>query len=417
MILESLLSSIKYFFFIILLYLFIYNPPFKVVSSSVVEIMVVPAMLYIILSWRWYSLIKIFKVEFFLFGLIIFFSFVRELGLSESVFFRANVLLLLEAIIIPCALINFYSTIKLGNNLFKEIILVGVIAAFITLAMIFSPELNASIKANFKSTDFDDSVAFRSFGLSEGLTFSYGVVQGLVFALVFYYSRVNSKYLLLLPLLLISIFFNARSGLIPVVFILAYFSIVEFNFKFIGLSFLVGLILYFFLFVTDIFADYRETIEWAFDFFVQISDFLSGDANQSDTNTFATLFGDMAVFPQNASEWIFGSGENIFSSKSGNSDIGYIIQLNYGGVIYIFLFILLVSFLLWRISFICKKNKWFILLISFTIIIGNVKGLFISVTPNFRLVMLMYLYLIYEDRKNINSINTFFPSRKKNALI
>ncbi len=407
------LDYVKYILFVVLLYLFIYNPPFQFISSSFVELMIIPSVFYIILSWRWYSFAKIFKVEFFLFGLIIMFSFFRELGMSESVFFRANVLLLIESLVVPYALIIFYSTIMFKNNLFKEIILVGTIAAVITLMMIFLPPLNIFIKNSLKTGEFEDLIAFRSFGLSEGLTFSYGVVQGLVFALAFYYSRLNSKYLLLLPLLLISIFFNARSGLIPVVFILGYFSIVEFNFKFIGLSFLVGFILYFLLFVTDIFADYKETIEWAFDFFVQISDFLAGNADQSDTNTFSTLFGDMAVFPQNTFEWMFGSGENIFLLKSGNSDVGYIIQLNYGGLIYMFLLFLFISYLIWRLRFLLKNNKWFILLISFTILLGNVKGMFISVNANFRLIMIMYCYLILEYRKDNDSVDAFFGLKNK----
>ncbi|UWY28635.1 hypothetical protein N4T20_01630 [Flavobacterium sp. TR2] len=402
-------TSFKYIVFIVLLYLFVYNPPFQGLPVSPVEIMIIPAVLYIIISWKWYSTIKIFKVETFLFFLIIFFSYLRDFERSESVFFKANVLLFLESIVIPSALLIFYSKLKNGGNLFKEIVFVGGIAAFITFFLIFVPPLNLFVKnVLLQQNEFSEFIAFRSFGLSEGLTFAFGVVQGLVFAFAFYFSRTKSKYLILLPFLLLSIFFNARSGLIPVVFILVYFVILKFNFKFIGVSFLIGFLFYLILFQTPFFKEYAQTLEWAFDFFVQTSDFFTGKADNADVNTFSTLFGDMVVLPQNLTEWLIGSGDNVFLFKTGNSDVGYIIQLNYGGVIYLFLIVLLISHLILRLKFLNRNHRWFVLMLLFTIVIGNVKGLFISVNANFRLIMLMYCYLIFEYRKGINHINSLF---------
>lgn len=402
-------TSFKYIVFIVLLYLFIYNPPFHGLPVTPVEIMIIPAVLYIIISWKWYSTIKTFKVETFLFFLIIFFSYIRDFDKSESVFFKANALLFLESIVVPSALLIFYSKFRNGGNLFKEIVFVGGIAAFITLLLIFLPPLNLFVKnVLLQQNDFSDFTSFRSFGLSEGLTFAFGVVQGLVFALAFYFSRTKSKYLILLPFLLLSIFFNARSGLIPVVFILVYFVILKFNFKFIAVSLLIGFLFYLVLFQTPFFKDYAQTIEWAFDFFVQTSDFVTGNADNGDVNTFSTLFGDMVVLPQNLTDWFIGSGDNVFLYKTGNSDVGYIIQLNYGGLLYMFLIFLLIARLILRLKFLNKDHRWLVLLLLFTIVIGNIKGLFISVNGNFRLIMLIYCYLIFECRKGINHINSLF---------
>lgn len=411
-----MISYIKYIFFLLLLYLFIYNPPFKFLPSSFVELLILPTLLYLVISLRWFQFLKVFKIELSIFILILLFCFFRELGSSGSVFFKANVLLLLESLFIPYFLILLYYKIKDRGNLFKEVVYVGIVASFITFAMIAFPGLNAIIKNQIlKSTDLDDLLDFRSFGLSEGLTFAYGIVQGLIFALVFYYSRKSPKYLFFLPFLLISIFFNARIGLIPVILVFVYFVILKFDFKFISLSFLLGFIFYLVIFKTAVFSDYAKTIEWAFDFFSQSSDFLAGNADKGEVNTFSTLFGDMAVFPQNTEEWLLGTGENIFLLEQGNSDVGYLIQVNYGGLLYMFLVLLLLGRIIWRMKFLFVKHRWFLFLISLTIILGNVKGLFFSVIPNFRLIMLLYCYLILEYRKDPKAIDYIFNVPKLNG--
>ena len=403
------LNSIKYILFLILLYLFIYNPPFQAISTSAVELMIVPAILYIIVSWKWYNLIRVFKYEIFFFLLIIFFSFIRDYGRSESVFFKANVLLLLEAIILPFFLITLYMKGGISGNFIKDICLVGFIASLITFVAIVSPPFNDFIRNGLlKQDDFSDFLLFRSFGLSEGLTFGYGVVQGIIFALIFNYSRNSYKYLLALPFVLISILFNARTGMVPVVFVIFYFFIIKGNLKYLLYACLFIPFIYFLL-NTDLFGEYTKTIEWAFDFFIQISDFMTGKAADSDENTFDTLFGRMAVFPETTFEWFFGTGKNIFVETLGfNSDVGYIIQLNYGGILYIFLFIVLIVYMIRRLSFIiCKNEKWIVYLILFTIMIGNVKGLFISVNPNFRFIMLLYLFFVMKYKNSTIPIKNF----------
>lgn len=403
------LSFIKYIILLLLLYLFIYNPPFQALSTSPVELMIVPAILYIIVSWKWYNLIRVFKYEIFFFLLIIFFSFIRDYGRLESVFFKANLLLLLEAIVIPFSLITLYLKVDISRNFVKDICLVGFIASLITFVAIVFPPFNNFIRNGLlKQDDFSDFLLFRSFGISEGLTFGYGVVQGLIFALIFNYSRNSYKYLLALPFVLISILFNARTGLVPVVFVLFYFFIIKGNLKYVLYTLLFVPSIYF-LIHSDLFGEYGENIEWAFDFFVQISDFLSGKAGDSDENTFDALFGRMAVFPETTFEWFFGTGKNIFIETLGfNSDVGYLIQLNYGGVLYMLLFSILIWYMIRRLNIIMSKNeKWIVYLILFTIVIGNIKGLFISVNSNFRFIMLLYLFFVIKYKNSTVPIKSF----------
>ena len=397
---NSFFDRTKYVGFLVLLYLYIYNPPFAFLPLLPLEIMTIPAVIYITIYSRWNDLFSNFKNELFVLLAIIVFCFFRELGSSESVFFRANVFFLLQSIILPYYIIALYSHLRKRYNLIKEVVLLGIIAAFITVIMIVFPGLDEVIRYTvLRTNEFSEFITFRSFGLSEGLTFAYGTAQGLIFALTIYYSKYNSRYLWFLPFILISILFNARIGFVPVIFSLVYFVIIKFNVKFILIFSGIGLVLYFLLFQTDLFSEYAKTIEWAFDFFTQSSDFLTGNKSGSDGNTFDTLFGEMAVLPKDLGSWIIGTGENIFISKSANSDIGYLIQLNYGGITYLAILFSLIGVMMWRLKFLVKEYLWLILLFLFTIVLTNVKGIFIGIIPSFRLIMLIYCYLIIEYRK------------------
>lgn len=387
----------KYYSFLVLLYIFIYNPSFSFLPVSPLELLLVPALLFIGLCNNWAKLLYTFKYELSAFALILIFNLLRELGSGGNIFFRANIFLLLQSIIFPYCIILLYSQLKNHNNLLKDIIVVGSIASFITLLMIFVPSLADTVRYKLLETDdFTELVSFRSFGISDGLTFGYGIAQGIIFALAMYYSKQNLKYLPLLIFLLISVLFNARIGLFPIALSLVYFLILEFNIKLLLIILGVGTFVYLMIFCTDFFSDYARTIEWAFDFFTQSSDFVSGNAASSDSNTFNTLFSDMAILPHNLREWIIGTGENVFVSPTANSDIGYIIQLYYGGISYILLFTLLIGGMMTRLRFLYKKNKWLIIILLVTLIVTNLKGLTISMIPSFRLIMLIYCYLIIE---------------------
>jgi hypothetical protein len=387
-------NGLKYFFFVLALYLYIYNPPFASLPLMPIELLSIVAFVYLTIFRKWLKMIKTFKGELTILILIILYCFFRELFI-ENAFFKVNIFLLLQVIVIPYFLVIFYSKIRTHNNLLKDVILCGSIAAILTLLMLIIPSLAEVIRYRLLATDdFTELIAFRSFGVSEGLTFAYGTAQGIIFALVLFYAKDNPKYYLILPLILISIIFNARIGLVPVVFSIIYFVILKFNLKIISIITGFGLSFYFVLFKTSLFLEYATTIEWAFDFFIQSSDFLTGSSNSSD-NTFDTLFGKMAILPEGKA-WLIGTGENIFFASTGNSDVGYIIQLNYGGIIYVCLLFSFVIFMLLRLKFLYTENRWLIFLFLVTIVLTNIKGLFISIIPSFRLIALIYCYLIFE---------------------
>ena len=392
-------SKLQYFFLIIILYTYLYNPPLSGFSLLPIEILLIISLLYITLYRKWLTILLTFKIEVVFYFLIIGFCFLREFPLSLSVFFKANVFLFFQGLILPYFIVHFFLKIKRVNNLLKDIIYVGVIASIFTLIMLFIPSIGDVITNKIlKTNDFTDLVSFRSFGFSEGLTFAYGTIQGLIFTISLYYAKKDSKFYFFLPLLFLSVIFNARIGLVPVIFGLTYFIFVKINLRLILGIIISTIIFYYVVFNTYLLSNYVETIEWAFDFFIQSSDFLSGNADSSE-NTFDTLFGRMAIFPLDTQGWLFGTGENIFLYEEGNSDVGYLIQLNYGGILYLILLFGLVFYMMFRLKFLYKIDRWIIFLFLITIIITNIKGLMISIIPSFRLIALIYCYLIIEYKK------------------
>ena len=392
---------LNYVLFLVILYIFIYNPPFTFLPLSPIEVLLIPACLYITLLKKWGNLLKVFLPEIVILSLIILFSVIREAFALNIVFLKANIFLLLQAVILPYCLLQIYYKVEKNGNLLKSIILIGSVASVITLLMLFIPSFGDFVRYNLLRTDdFTELIAFRTFGLSEGLTFAYGTAQGLILCLVIYFSRFNTKYLLLFPLFVLSILFNARIGLIPVIFALGYLVILRFNVKIIVFFAFFCVVFYLVIFQTNLFSEYAKTIDWAFDFFIQSSELFEGSSSgPAEGTTFDILFGDMAVFPQRLTEWVVGSGENVFVSKQANSDIGYLIYLNYGGIIYLSLYALFVTCLMLRLRFLFKEERWFIFLLLVTILITSLKGLFISIIPSFRLLMLMYCYLVIENKK------------------
>lgn len=117
--------------------------------------------------------------------------------------------------------------------------------------------------------------------------------------------------------------------------------------------------------------EYKQTLEWAFDFIIEITSFMTNESLNKTGNT--DILKTMIVLPENTWDWILGSGKNLFTAQN-NSDIGYIIQLNYGGIYFITLiFCLVISLYLKLYVFQCKR--WFILLFIGTILICNIKGI------------------------------------------
>lgn len=392
---------LKYALFFIMLYFFIFNPPFSFLPLSPkfgLYLLVFPYFL----KRKFHRYFGYFKGIFFAIAAIVVFCFLREIEMTKSEFFILNFTMFFEYLLIPLFLIMFYESFAEDKDMVLDIVKVGIFASFFTIGMIFLPALGDFIRYQLlKTDDFTENVAERTFGLAESLTFSYGIVQGIMASLILFYSKQNKKLLLFLPVLIICIMFNARVGFSALIVGVGFYY--AYNFKILNIlaTVIVLFSLFFIVTETSLFEKQKETIEWGLDFFTQSSDFLSG--KKSDDNTFDTLFGDMFILPDTEEAWLIGNGINIFGRTSGGtSDIGYILQLYYGGIIYLALLFLIVLALFKKVKGLPKKEFFIGSSFLVTIILCNIKGNVFIPIGTMRLIILLVMWFVISNKNKLS---------------
>lgn len=404
-----LFKLVKISFLIFFLYLYIYNPPFAFLPLGASKLLYLFLFPYFIFNKQ---LLKknlgLFTFELFILVVIIVYSFgISALnGISDRTFFYVGIFMLFEHFFFAFSIAYFL------NKYYKEkvetiLLIVTTIASLITVYLILNPELNLFVKQFVLLPDETAlKLDFRCFGISESLTFTYAIVQGIAASLCLKKCKNTFLMLLLFILYIISIIFNARIGLVPILILLFYVVFIEKQYSRVLTIFLViGIFVIVFL-STDLAYNYEETIDWAAGFFREIFAVFSGNEDIDSANM-DVLLNDMIVLPDSIETWIFGTGENIYRSSIRNSDIGYIIQLNFGGIFYILLFFLLIASLCHKYIKYVGTERWFAYFFVMSILLCSFKGLLLSSNSGFK--MLMLLYFVYFINANYNF---FFVDKK-----
>ena len=403
-----LIKIIKYIFFFFFLYFFIYNPPFVFLPKSPKTLLSFSFIPLIIKNDFNIYLVK-FKELFLILTTVVVYCFIRDFIFGNFDVFLSNLTLYLDLYYLPILMLYFFYKYSIKKDLLEDVVTIGLIACFFTVLAIISTSTGDYFRYELlQSNEFTELVSFRNFGLAEALTFTYSITQGFVFCILLFYSK-KYKYLLYLsPLFLVAIMFNARAGFTPVIVGLIIYLLFNFNLKFIMKTLVFSFILL--LIVTNISfqEDQMKTIEWGLDFFTQVNDLISG-SSVAENNTFDALFGYMLVLPTTELEWIFGTGDFIFARNYGvNSDVGYVLQLYYGGIVFISLLFLIVF---WMLKTIQKSKNYdksayllsYVLII--TTLIVNVKGNIFSTNGYLRLCILLIMYFYCEQKKKEKTLN------------
>jgi len=410
----------KYFkvaLLIALVYVFIFNPPIKSLPS--LTWLLLPFVYgYLIYYSLTAKMIYLFKNEIIIILLLVLYTIIRDFdwssGLLTKVFMFGNATLITDVIPFSFFIADVcYRKIKLPRNVSVDNRLIDIIlwtcfiGALITIILLASPSL--AFKMNNKileSSDYQQNNILRGFGFSSFLFYSYGIVQGVAAALLLLKMSRSNKYLLVYILvfvmLLISILVNARIGMVPVIVMTLYLIFIKGKIKiFLYGTSVVGVMLW--VFLSSSFAEkYAKTIDWATSFFTQTFGFVSNNNSPRSTNTYSVLFDKMFILPDDFMGWIVGTGDDLFFKSYGNSDVGFIRQLYFGGILYLGLIILLIYIMSLRI-YKLKKYGWFLVLFFFTVIFSNIKSNFISNQPGLRILVLMYMgfiYYSYKERTN-----------------
>lgn len=404
----------KFFFFligVIVLYTYLFSPPFVILPFGLDKPITIFSWFYLTYHSYWSDLINKFKVEFlillFIFIFSVFINLISDININILGY---DFLLLIE--VIPAAYVlqrvfNSNYSVKIERILYYTSIIAGVITLFLVVNPLIAFYLK-TILLRFPE-ELVEKFHYRGFGLSDGLFFSYPVIQGFCLAFIILGFNRNQKYVWLYLasiLCFISIVTNARSGFFPM-FIGVLLSILYYP-KWITKNFIISSVLIFITFGSiSVFLEKSEILGTSFEWASSTFDILGDLSRGEKTENVDVLFTDMIVLPESIKEWVFGSGKYLFGNDSkNNTDIGYLLRLNYGGLMYLFLFIYLAFYMAKRVY---NMNKVLSLLMFISLLYLNFKADFFIVNPASRFFFLIYVTSLTD--------NSSFRFQKKSSLI
>jgi len=360
---------------------------------------------------------KIFPIEITFLIVLLCCSIIGLFTGGQWLMFSNHLKIILTNYIIP----SFFLYIFYVNNINKEfmfirvLLMVACVGAIGTLICMLNPSINEIYKMTILKLDTDNFLleGFRGFGFSTALTSGYGYTQGALVALGVYYRKENKWFYLFIPFVFMSAIFNARTGAIIAVFgiILCFVkqrvSIGSFVLFIIFSIIILNIQSVIEQFINRIGLDANAS-KWIGAFFSEIEDTKVGGLASSATGS--ALFDNMILWPENALSWILGCGQDIFKvgfHSGGHSDVGYIRQLNYGGLIYISILYSYVFYMIKRLF--QHKHSFFAWFFLISVLILNIKSSFLWYQGGvFGLYLLIYYYLIYSDTyNNSNYIATY----------
>lgn len=397
---------------VIAIYLYINNPLLAILNGVGSAKLLYPILLYLILRYK--SEFNTYRCQFreefkFYYFFVIYSAIWVVLG-GEFDSFRGNIIAFIETMILPFLFLHYLKSNDIEKHGFIRLILiVGAIGAIISTVCLASPSINDFVKTSvvvMSDEDVEIYRGIRDFGLSERLASDYGVLQGAILAIGCYFMRNNKWFIPFMPLTFLSALFNARTGVVVFIVCLVVILIQNKNFKTIAVLLLFVVVFYYnfdkFLSLVGV---PEQAIIWGLGLFQEMDDIRSSGSIESGTA--GMLFGEMMVFPDNLFQWLFGRGINIagkLDQLGFRSDVGFINQLNYGGLIY-FTPLMFFVFLCVR-KMIKRREVTFALIFFFVFLIANTKGRYLLNSGGFRLMMLIYTYLIFRVNSKRNVKNS-----------
>ncbi|MCE2615608.1 MAG: hypothetical protein ACTTKN_04545 [Phocaeicola sp.] len=396
-----MIKILKYILFLIILYLFVFQSIFDKYIYVGIEFLIS------ILFFKKYinAFYQKFKIEIILFSLIILYSLMLDLVGGKVVYLDRFLACFIQGLFFSFLLTCYINKNKyLYNNFDNLLLAICFIATSITILAILDPSFDDIIKSFTPEQDefyenhtLSNEFRYRGFGLSENLSFTYPYVLSIIGGYVII-KRLNIVTIFLLPMIFIAIIFNARIGFIPIIGALLYIvvknitnikKIIILCFFVIGITALVP-------FISN--SDSVFNNSWGLSFFTEINDGLQGKSS----HTLDILLGEMIIIPDdNIISLLFGTGKSIYTEARNNSDIGYILQLNYGGV---FLLTLILCYMLYtsrRFYKIFHFKHWFTFIYIISIFVLNFKGFYFASTPGFRFMSLLYIFYIVNYKKQL----------------
>lgn len=367
-------------FVIFALFCLLLNPAFVFLGGKHVSLLLWP----LAICWfnrsvreRFFVHTNLFRIWFILLLYVV----LRTLMGGDPKFLIAHFFFLLDIFI---SYIVVYLAIKKNVDFINTLLITASIAGIISCLCLFVPSIHEYLRnIQVINNDYLLEVSYRGFGVGEGLTFTYGVVLGLICALGICNIKKHVWFLFFIPFVAVAVLVNARIGFFPIMIAL---------FLFLGSEHKISYVLYLFIFLCVLWIAWEVyiknyfpggTLEWIKDFFTQIGEGTEG-------GTVGALLNN-TIWPEDLFEWLCGKGRDVFDpSKAVRTDIGYLIQLCYGGILYCLLLFLFV----WAIFTPAYKAipVTYMITLCLSIALVNYKGPFLSRNPAFLCLIIIVIY-------------------------
>jgi len=414
----------KYIVLVLILYIYIHNPLFAVLSGvGSIKILYLILGFIIALSWSKYArIVKLFNKELKYCVYIFVFVFLRTIIGGDPSIFRSTITAFVEIFFLPLSIILFVEEYLNKENskdfLIRFVLIVGCIGSLISTLCIISPSFGSYVKFSLSylpDTAFLSKVEFRGFGLSEDLVGGYGMIQGAILALGIAYLDKYKWFVFFYPFMFISIMLNARTGIIVALIGLI---IYVYRRKRLGSVFVISAVVMLFVFMVGRILSMGflsdESLAFIMKFFEELNE-VQEAGSMEGSDTYEALMGDGFKHPDSLIGMIIGDGYQIMGNKKGvSSDVGYFNQLFYGGLIYCTILYGYILHNVKRLRNKCKNDSIYILFLLM-FLIANFKGLYLLNSGGFRLMSLLYFSCVFYSYYVNNSGMVKFLKNNQNS--
>lgn len=401
------ISRMKNFGYYLYLYLYLFVPVVGGSSRKTYYIIYFLVALFVLLKYKKQSKIAMRKLGFVTWSIVLLFAYVvfnTIVNGANPIIFTATIGMVIVPYTSALSFIALYDY-KRRRDIASDMLTVSIAASVISLTLYLIPALGEYFLFLQAGDELRSIMRFyedgRGYGIAGSLFFGYSIIQAIVVFITLRYIKGNRKYVYIV-VIFASMILNARIGL----FLLAALMIMSyclFTSARQVIKSLLGIgIIVLFVIESGVYQYFKNSIDWMMEGFYMASDFLFNTDYGPSEGHFSGLADRFLIWPKGMQEWLIGSGKYIlYGSNRGSSDVGFILQLNWGGLV--FFLLLLTPYIYMMKQSVQTKKYNLVLIILLSIGIGNWKGdLFMQSNFLFITTILYYTTICKNETVNDN---------------
>jgi hypothetical protein len=385
-------------------YVFIHNPRLPGLPVTAVKIVLLLAVFYLFIDRRLMRVVRVFRRDAaWTVGIAAYVLVIATVGAGSGGVLSYQLLIWFMEGFFIAAFLFYLGERKLGLPAERLAIQVGVLGAVISIFLVLNPALNDVARSFFQEATASVGptaiVTHRGYAISESALGSFGSVQGLMAVLVIMYSRSRVTFTVALPLILVSIAFNQRLGL--VLFAVGVVVLMVADRKKGSVLYTVGLVAALALMLG---GWLRENHELTYYYLASMMNQLLSRETDSPyvfINTVDYLLRHEVHFPRSLGGLVFGEGAYISADAFRGSDVGYINYIYIGGITVLVLMAGFLARIVHRLA--NASGEWTLaLVIAAVLLVAHIKGLYLFWPGGLsRLVVLLYVAAVLRHHHEV----------------